>query len=148
MSLDSIQLDLHVDTRREIELHQRVDRLLAAEVQLVIDHTGKFLEPVQPDDPAFLCLRRLVDAGAYVKLSAPYETSRAGPPIFDDVGRLARILIEQAPERMLWATNWPHPGHWPKDEAMLLDTLLHWAPNDAVRKMILVDNPARLYGFA
>jgi len=129
-------------------LPERVDRLLAAEVQLVIDHTGKFLEPVQPDDPAFLCLRRLVDAGAYVKLSAPYETSRAGPPIFDDVGRLARILIEQAPERMLWATNWPHPGHWPKDEAMLLDTLLHWAPNDAVRKMILVDNPARLYGFA
>jgi D-galactarolactone isomerase len=134
------------------------------DAQLVIDHTGKFLEPVGVGDPAFLALRRLVDRGAYVKLSAPYETSQAGPPHYDDVGALAKTLVGQAPERMLWATNWPHPGHAPQDEAALLDCLLDWAPDEATplspdpplldwapderaRRLILVDNPARLYGF-
>lgn len=128
-------------------LPEHVEALLGLDVQLAIDHTGKYLEPVDTDDPAFGCLRRLVGAGCYVKLSAPYETSKVGPPTYDDVGRLARVLVEDAPERMLWASNWPHPGHAPKDDAMLLDTLLSWAPNEADRKQILVDNPARLYGF-
>lgn len=121
--------------------------LESLDAQLVIDHTGKFLEPVGVDDPAFQCLRRLVARGAYVKLSAPYETSTVGPPTFDDVGRLAKVLVQDAPERMLWATNWPHPGHAPKDDAMLLDTLLDWAPEAAKQRLILADNPARLYGF-
>lgn len=128
-------------------LPEHVDALLGLGVQLVIDHTGKFLEPVDVDHPAFACLRRLVEAGSYVKLSAAYETSKVGPPTYDDVGRLARVLVEDAPERMLWASNWPHPSHNPKDEAMLLDTLLSWAPNEADRRLILADNPARLYGF-
>jgi D-galactarolactone isomerase len=123
--------------------------LSSLDAQLVIDHTGKFLEPVTSDDPAFLCLQRLVDKGAYVKLSAPYETSKVGPPYYEDVGVLAKALVRQAPERMLWATNWPHPGQpEPKpDEAMLLDYLLDWAPSPDDQKLILVDNPARLYGF-
>jgi len=121
--------------------------LESLDAQLVIDHTGKFLEPVDVDHPAFQCLRRLVGQGAYVKLSAPYETSKAGPPTYDDVGRLARVLVEEAPERMLWASNWPHPGHAPKDDAMLLDTLLDWAPDPDRQQLILADNPARLYGF-
>ena len=85
-----------------------------------------------------------------MKLSAPYEFSKSGPPDYADAGALAKALIAIAPERMLWATNWPHPGepagHKP-DEAMLLDTLLHWADDDATRRKILADNPARLYGF-
>jgi D-galactarolactone isomerase len=118
---------------------------------LVIDHTGKFLEPVAPDHAAFRCLQRLVDSGrVWVKLSAPYETSKVGPPLYDDVGRLAKALVAQAPERMLWATNWPHPGQtgarYP-DDAVLLDLLLDWAPDEATRRRILVDNPAALYGF-
>jgi len=129
-------------------LPDHLDRLLALDAQLVIDHTGKFLEPVPPDHEAFKALQRLVDKGAYVKLSAPYETSKVGPPHYDDVGALAKALVKQAPERMLWATNWPHPGQAPKDEAMLLDYLLDWAPEEADRKKILTDNPARLYGFA
>jgi D-galactarolactone isomerase len=67
-----------------------------------------------------------------------------------DAGTLAKALIAIAPERMLWATNWPHPGepagHKP-DEAMLLDTLLYWADDDTTWRKILADNPARLYGF-
>jgi D-galactarolactone isomerase len=118
---------------------------------LVVDHVGKFLEPVPVDHPAFRVLVRLVEAGrTYVKLSAPYEVSKVGPPNYDDVGALAKVLIKTAPERMLWASNWPHLGQ-PKermpDEAVQLDMLLDWAPDESVRHKILVDNPARLYGF-
>lgn len=118
---------------------------------LVVDHVGKYLEPVPPSDPAFTALLRLLEGGrCWVKLSAPYETSRVGPPNYDDVGALAKALVRAAPERMLWASNWPHPGEpadAKPDEAMLLDTLLDWAPDDATRRRILVDNPAQLYGF-
>jgi D-galactarolactone isomerase len=117
---------------------------------VVVDHVGRFHDPVPVDDPAFKALQRLVDTGRfYVKLSAPYESlSRDGPPHYRDVGALAGALVRQAPERMLWASNWPHPGQAaPADEADLLDLLLEWAPDEAARQRILVDNPARVYGF-
>ena len=117
---------------------------------VVVDHVGRFHDPVPVDHAAFKSLQRLVDTGRfYVKLSAPYESqSRDGPPHYRDVGALAAALVRQAPERMLWASNWPHPGQpVPPDEADLLDLLLEWAPDEATRKLILVDNPARLYGF-
>ena len=116
--------------------------------ELVIDHTGKFLDPVSPDHAAFDCLRKLVAGGAWVKLSAPYETSRAGPPHYDDVAALARELVRESPDHMLWASNWPHPGQDPRpDDAMLLDTLLNWADGESTRNKILAENPVRLYGF-
>jgi len=120
--------------------------------KFVIDHIGKFLEPVAPEHEAFKALLRLVDTGrCWVKLSAPYEVSKTGAPKFEDVGRLAKALVKHAPERMLWASNWPHPGA-PKDrmpdDANLLDLLLDWAPDEATRKKVLVDNPAELYKFA
>jgi D-galactarolactone isomerase len=118
---------------------------------LVIDHVGKFLEPVSVDDPAFAVLKRLVENGrTWIKLSAPYEVSKVGPPNYDDVGALAKVLVKLAPERMVWATNWPHPmkhGADKPDDAALLDMLLDWVPDDAVRKRVLVDNPAKLYGY-
>ena len=78
---------------------------------MVIDHTGKFFEPVPVEHPGFQSLLRLVDSGrAWVKLSAPYETSKVGPPSYSDVGVLGKALVAAAPERMLWATNWPHPS--------------------------------------
>ena len=82
-------------------------------------------------------------------MSAPYETSKDGPPSYGDVGVLARALIEAAPERMLWASNWPHSGTGddPPDDAVLLDLLIDWADGAATRRKILVDSPARLYGF-
>jgi D-galactarolactone isomerase len=141
----NIQLD-----GRELPEHEaRIARLPG---RFVIDHTGKYLEPVAPDHPAFRSLLRLVDTGrCWVKLSAPYETSRTGAPGYEDVARLARALARHAPERMLWASNWPHPSAPPDavpDDADLLDLLLDWAPDEAARRRILVDNPAELYGFA
>jgi D-galactarolactone isomerase len=140
-------VQLQLDGR---DLPEREATLKHLKGTLVIDHVGKFLEPVPVDHPAFAILRRLVDNGrTWVKLSAPYEVSKSGPPFFDDVGALAKILAKQAPERMVWATNWPHPmkhGADKPDDAMLLDMLLDWVPDEAARRKVLVDNPAKLYG--
>lgn len=85
---------------------------------------------------------------AWVKVSAPYETSKSGPPHYEDVSVLARTLVQAFPERCLWASNWPHPGRSPApDDLAMLDLLSEWALDDNVRRRILVDNPARLYGF-
>jgi D-galactarolactone isomerase len=140
-------VQLQLDGRTLPEHFAMLHRLPAT---LVIDHVGKFLEPVAPDHPSFRALLRLVGNGhTYVKLSAPYETSKSGPPNYDDVGTLAKALVRAAPDRMVWATNWPHPmhGHLNVDNAALLDLLLDWVPDEATRRKVLVDNPARLYGF-
>jgi len=132
---------------RDLPRHESL--LSALPVDVVIDHNGKFLEPVPVTDPAFDALLRLLGGGrTWVKLSAPYETSKAGAPRYEDVSALARALAATRTDRCLWASNWPHPGANPApSNALMLDLLLDWAPDDAARRAILVDNPARLYGF-
>jgi D-galactarolactone isomerase len=117
--------------------------------KVVIDHNGKFLEPVAPDDPAFLALLRVLGReGRWIKLSAPYETSKFGPPVYDDVSALSRALVRAHPDRCLWASNWPHPNRLPPPSNLaLLELLSDWAPEAAIRKAILVDNPAQAFGF-
>jgi D-galactarolactone isomerase len=140
--------NIQLDGRELPKYEAQIKRLPG---NFVIDHTGKFLEPVTPEHEAFKSLLRLVDTGrCWVKLSAPYETSKTGAPKYEDVGRLAKALVKTAPERMLWASNWPHPSvpkeKCPKDED-LLDLLAEWAPDGQTQKKILADNPAELYGF-
>jgi len=132
---------------RDLPTYETLLRELPCEV--VIDHNGKFMEPVPPENPAFVTLLRLLDSGrCWVKLSAPYETSKSGAPRYEDVSVLARALAKSHAERCVWASNWPHPGTNPTpSNAALLDLLLDWAPDAATRARILVDNPARLYGF-
>jgi D-galactarolactone isomerase len=132
------------------EIAAREKMLAGLPCDLVIDHVGRMYPPLAPDDASWRALRRLVDAGrCWVKLSAPYHGSRSGPPRYEDIGVLAKELARAAPERMLWATNWPHPSvaEHPPDDAELLDLLAEWAPDETVRHRILVSNPARLYGF-
>jgi D-galactarolactone isomerase len=139
----NIQLD-----GRELPKHEAQIRRLPG--RFVIDHTGKFLEPVSVDSEPFRSLLNLVDTGrCWVKLSAPYETSKNGPPRYEDVGALAKALVKRAPERMLWASNWPHPSAraHPPDDVELMELLLDWTPEERIREKILVDNPAQLYGF-
>jgi len=140
--------NIQLDGRELPKFEAQIKRLPG---RFVIDHTGKFLEPVQTSSEEFKSLLRLVDTGrCWVKLSAPYETSKTGAPKYADVSRLARALVKRAPERMLWASNWPHPSARkpaPPDDGALLDLLLDWAPDDKTRKKILADNPAELYGF-
>jgi len=133
-------------------LADHADRLARLPTPVVIDHIGKFLGPAGLDHPGFVALLRLLDAGkTYVKLSAPYESSTDAPPYMKDAGLRAAALVKAAPERMLWASNWPHLGDpdlaaKPRN-APLLDTLLAWVEDAPVREAILVANPARLYGF-
>ncbi|MEJ7686028.1 MAG: amidohydrolase family protein [Variovorax sp.] len=134
------------------ELPRHEARLRALPLDLVIDHVGKFLDPQppRPQDEAFRSLLRLMDGGrCWVKLSAPYESSKSGPPGYADVAALARELSLRHPGRCLWGSNWPHPTHDPRpSDASMLDLLLDWVDDPAVRTRILVDNPAALYGFA
>jgi D-galactarolactone isomerase len=117
--------------------------------RLVIDHIGKFLSRTTPDSEAFASLRRLLDTGrCWVKLSAPYESSKSGPPAYEDAALLARALADRYPARCLWASNWPHPNVRPEpDNASLLAWALACMPEPATRHRVLVDNPAELYGF-
>jgi D-galactarolactone isomerase len=139
-------VNLQIDGRTFPEREAQLRRVRG---DLVVDHIGKFLEPVRTDHAAFRTLLKLLENGrTWVKLSAPYEVSKTGAPSYADVGDLAKALVKAAPDRMLWASNWPHPGTTPKpDDANLLDLLLDWAPDEKTRHKILVDNPARLYGF-
>ncbi|ANN79452.1 amidohydrolase family protein [Bordetella flabilis] len=139
-------INLQLDGR---ELADHAARLRDLPCRVSIDHNGKFLTPVPTSHPGFQALLRLLDTGnVWVKLSAPYETSQVGPPRYDDVSALARALASGYPDRCLWASNYPHPGRADRpDNAAMLDMLLHWVPDEASRRKILVDNPAQLYGF-
>ncbi len=133
------------------EFTARESELARLPCDIVIDHIGRFVAPIALDDPNVRTLFRLVESGrCWVKLSAPYHGSRTGPPHYADIGAVARALVGLAPERMLWASNWPHPSlarDFP-DERALLDLLGEWAPDAPTREKILVTNPARLYRFA
>ena len=131
------------------DLAERVDDLLALAVPVVVDHVGRFMPPAPPGSVAADALFRLVDSGrAWVKLSAPYESSRDGAPVYPVVSDLARALVRRAPERMLWGSNWPHPGQPAATDPATLRTLaFDWMPDPVARRRILVDNPAALYGF-
>jgi len=129
------------------DLPDLVDRLLALPTDLVIDHVGRFMPPRGLTSPGFKALRRLIDSErCHVKLSAPYEGSSLPRP-HDDVAILIHELIRVAPERLLWASNWPHPGQDdPPAIADLDDWRTAWIPAE-LQSMILVDNPGRVYGF-
>jgi D-galactarolactone isomerase len=131
------------------ELAERAARVAALPGRIVIDHNGRYTQPIGVDHRAFVALLRLLDSGrVWVKVSGMYDTSLDGAPGYGDVAALARELIRRAPQRMLWGTNWPHPGRTDKpDEVALLALLGEWVPSAEVASAILVDNPATLYQF-
>ncbi|WP_084462556.1 amidohydrolase family protein [Oceanibaculum pacificum] len=133
------------------EMRDHVETIKALPGTVVIDHNGKYLDPVSPSDARFKAFLDLLETGrVWNKLSGPYETSKQSFP-YGDVGAMARALVRAAPERMVWASNWPHPNPFARqknpDDIELLDVLLEWVEDDGVRDRILVDNPAELYGF-
>jgi predicted TIM-barrel fold metal-dependent hydrolase len=116
---------------------------------VVLDRFGHVPEPEGAADPLFAQICRLIDRGnTWIKLVAPYDASKVGPPRYTDSSGLARAYIGLAPERVVWGTHWPHPGEASKpDDAAMFDLLADWAPDAEIRHRILVDNPAVLYGF-
>jgi predicted TIM-barrel fold metal-dependent hydrolase len=137
------------------------DLVAASPVPVVFDHFGGAQAKFGPTQPGFADLLQLVQSGsAYVKISGAYRASDLAP-YYGDVAPLARALIAVNSDRIVWGTDWPHPnsvtppGQKPTevtplfqiDDGRLLNQLPVWAPDAAIRKKILVDNPARLYGF-
>ncbi|GGF39741.1 hydrolase [Aliidongia dinghuensis] len=130
-------------------------------VPLVIDHFGRATAARGIEQPGFAALLALVGAGrAYVKLSAPCRISAASD--YADVADIAQALIRANPDRMLWATDWPHTARRrnpnallaaiepfePEDDGRALNRLNEWTAGDRdLMHRILVRNPARLYGF-
>ena len=138
------------------------DLVLASPVPVVFDHFGRAQAALGTEQPGFADLVELVRSGkAYVKISGAYRISKQAPD-YADAAPIARALIAANPERILWGTDWPHPNSDPLpgygamdvrpyfaiDDGRLLNQLPVWAPDAAVRQRILVDNPARLYGFS
>ena len=137
------------------------DLVAASPVPIVFDHFGGAQAALGLAQPGFADLVDLVRSGrAYVKVSGAYRASTSAPDYFDVVP-LARALIAANPDRVVWGTDWPHPDSTPPpggkptdvspliriDDARLLNQLPGWAPDAATRAKILVENPARLYGF-
>ena len=119
---------------------------------IVFDHMARIPQPAGVDHPAFALVLKLLDKGqTWVKLSGAYMETRIGPPTYADVSKVAQGYVRAARERMVWASDWPHPTERTDskpDDAVLFDLLADWAPGEAVRNRILVDNPAALYGFS
>jgi D-galactarolactone isomerase len=125
------------------------DLLLRVPSPIVFDHLGRLAQPNALDSPGFKTISKLIDKGrTWVKLSGAYQDSKVGPPSYSDTVPVARAYVKAAPERMVWASDWPHPTEKEKpDDAVLFDLLEEWTPDPAARTAILVQNPATLYGF-
>jgi D-galactarolactone isomerase len=117
---------------------------------IVFDHMGHVPQPPGLSHPVYDVVRRLVDKGrTWVKLSVTYDNTKDGPPGYADITKVAQAYIKAAPERMVWGSNWPHPNETTKpDDALVFDLMSQWAPDEATRNRILVQNPETLYGFA
>jgi D-galactarolactone isomerase len=140
-----------------VQINMDSDQIVAAEdlwnrlpSPIVFDHMGHIPQPMGMKHPAFALIRRLVDMGrTWVKLSVTYDNTKDGPPTYTDVNKVGQSYVQAAPERMVWGSNWPHPNETNKpDDAMLFDLLTQWAPSEAIRRRILVENPSILYDFA
>ena len=138
---------LHFDAK---DLSAYADLLDAMPTPYVIDHMARVDASAGLDQVPFQALLKLMtDDRCWVKISGAERLTAGGAPPYDDVVPYARALIDAAPDRVLWGTDWPHPNvrHMP-DDGDLVDLLAAYAPDAAVRDRILVANPARLYDFA
>jgi predicted TIM-barrel fold metal-dependent hydrolase len=127
-----------------------VKRLGDLPVPTVFDHLGHMPAARGRDHPGFQGLLALLREGrTWVKLSAPYRISARGGPPYDDVRPFAEAVLDAAPDRVIWGSDWPHPAiEGPRpDPATLLDPLFDWTGGADLLRRVLVDNPARLYGF-
>lgn len=147
-------VDLHIDMKNLLAQEQRIRDM---PVPVVIDHIARVKPAEGLQQPGFQLLLELAKLDhVWVKVSGADKIcntsvhSYFGLP-FVEVIPYARAIIAAAPDRVIWGTDWPHsnnfaPGHTPND-GDLVDLLAEFAPDEAVRKKILVDNPAVLYGF-
>jgi len=138
-------VQLHMSGEQIVETAAMLNRLPCP---IVFDHMGRLPPKLGPDHPAFPVIVDLVGKGrAWVKLAGAYLNTEQGPP-YADATRIAQAFVTRVPERLVWGSDWPHvtEKHKP-DDAELFDLLAVWAGSDRNRDLILIENPAKLYGF-
>ena len=143
-----------------VQLHWNADQIaehaaLLARLpcMIVFDHLARLPLPDAKAHPAFGIVSRLRDGGrTWIKLSGAYLDSKAGAAGgYADTTAIAQAWVRQAPERVVWGSDWPHPTEpaaAKPDDALLFDLLGQWVPDGARRRRVLVDNPALLYDFS
>ena len=124
------------------------ERILGTPGRFVLEHFG--LPPISEgvDGRSFRFVLECLDTGrCWVKLSPRFSQQDTLP--FSDLDPFVARLVRHAPERLLWGSDWPHPIYYKPmpDDADLLDMLLAWAPDEATRTRIMVDNPSEAFGF-
>jgi predicted TIM-barrel fold metal-dependent hydrolase len=138
---------LHFDAKDLPTYAQMLDDM---PVPYVIDHMARVDATKGIDQEPFQALLELMkDERAWVKITGAERSTAAGTPPYDDVVPFAQALIAAAPDRILWGTDWPHPNvREMPDDGDLVDLLAAFAPDEAMRNKILVENPLRLYDFS
>lgn len=155
-------LGWHVQTYAKLSILAALhDPIRALPVTLVIDHFGRPDAALGPDQSGLDKILALLRSGkVYMKISAAYRISQQ--PGYPDAAPIARAMIAANPDRIVWGSDWPHPGGGkgrlsrdlttiepfrPEDDGASLNRLADWTGSRAELEKILVDNPARLYGF-
>jgi predicted TIM-barrel fold metal-dependent hydrolase len=150
----------HVEFLMHVDEFPDLDRLIGdIPVPFSFGHLGYVYPEKGTATAGFQALLRLMrDGKAWVKLTAPYRLTAQGEP-WTDVDPYAQALLEAAPNRLVWGSDWPHVHPQPggpggkqakppmPNDGDLFDCFVRWVPDEAVRRRILVDNPAELYGF-
>jgi predicted TIM-barrel fold metal-dependent hydrolase len=136
-------LVFHIDAK---DIGELSDLILKQTVPVIIDHMGRVPAKDGVDQPPFQSLLKLLDhKHVWVKVCG---SERISMPPYDEAMPIAKKLMETAGDRTLWGTDFPHPNSThDADEADLVDLVPKFAPDAAMQKMLLVDNPAKLYGF-
>jgi 2-pyrone-4,6-dicarboxylate lactonase len=140
----------HVEFLMHVDEFPTLDRQLADfPVECSFGHLGYVPAAKGTGTEGFKALLRLMrDGKAWVKLTAPYRLTLSEMP-YADTAEFAQALVEAAPQRLLWGSDWPHvlvKSKMPNDGG-LFDVFAGWAPDERTRHRILVDNPAELYDF-
>jgi predicted TIM-barrel fold metal-dependent hydrolase len=112
---------------------------------VVIDHMARIRGVEDPLLPAALDLLR--QGNVWIMMSNGHRLSTR--PHHDEAVAVAHRFIETSPDRLVWGSDWPHPLHaeYMPNDTDLLELFFRYAPGEEMRRRILVDNPARLFGF-
>ena len=141
-------IQFNVDGEQVVELEALLRRL---PTPLVFDHLAHPPLPAGTAHPSHAIVLSLIDKRrTWVKLSGAYSNTKVGPPAYPEATKIAQAFVKAAPERLVWGSDWPHPGlpdNNKPDDALLIDLLTVWAPAEKTRNRILVQNPEALYGF-
>jgi 2-pyrone-4,6-dicarboxylate lactonase len=143
-------LGLHVQFMMDVNfLEDAVPYFEGWRLPIVIDHMGNIDAISGLNQPGFQLLCKLLAEGRlWVKVSGAYRISTRYPD-YPDARAFHAALVKANPQQVIWGSDWPHPrlDEEMPDDGLLLDLFNAWTPDAALRKTILVANPARLYGF-